>query len=897
MISQSGTSKPRLLFVSHETTLSGAPIQLFYLVRSLQQRGWAAVVTMPPDNAAEAGPLGAALRELGVECVPTPDRNSLVGFFRRFDLVVTNSLVSWAAIEAAHEAGVPALWYLHETRVALELVRHNPQITRALELPTLILTPTQQTAHIYEPLTRRPVEVLPYGIPEITNVATTGSDRAPMTFLVVGTYEHRKGQDVFVGAIEQLGEPIRASARFQMAGRKLDAVFHQSVNDRAARFANVEMLDGLDHEQSIARIAAADVLVCSSRDETMPIVIIEAMALGKAVISADVGGISEWLRDGMNGLLVERENPAALAAAIASCIADRYFVARLGAAARRTFVRHFSIDRLVEQFTAVVDRVRNAGPAVVSGRQRSYRDWVAAYDTITAAQRVSLSRSVRALRHQPLISILLPVYNPDLKLLDEAITSVRDQIYPKWQLCIADDASSTAGAREFLEEAASGDDRINVIFRATNGHISACSNSALSLAKGEWCALLDQDDLLAPQALVSVAAEIAQHENAALIYSDEDKIDLEGMRSNPFFKTDWDPEFFLGQNYFNHLGLYRSALLREIGGFREGYEGSQDYDVALRCWERVQPDQIRHIPQILYHWRTAPGSLAERADAKPYAKEAARRALADHLLRSEINGDAVPCPENIESHRVTYHVSDEAWPLVSVLVDSRSCFNQVGKESRLREATDYPFLEINAWNSGADSARGEILAFVDGVIEPLYAGWLKELVSQVLRPGIGVIGARIWNSDDNLEHGGFVLGVGGSTAAAFRGVPRGHAGYFNRLFLQRGCSAVSRRCMVVRKDVFDKVGGFDANDINDVLADAEFCLRVQRCGFKVLWTPYADVRSSSSVDLRSSLPELVALQQRWADRLLHDPFYSPNLSLLPPGYELAFPPRNHGGTG
>jgi glycosyltransferase involved in cell wall biosynthesis len=202
---------------------------------------------------------------------------------------------------------------------------------------------------------------------------------------------------------------------------------------------------------------------------------------------------------------------------------------------------------------------------------------------------------------------------------------VRAQIYENWELCIADDASTNASIAPALKQYAAADSRIKLTFRARNGHIAACSNSALELTTGEWVALLDQDDFLAEHALAIVAATIINYPEAGLIYSDEDKVDGSGTRCRPFFKPDWNPELLLGQNYISHLGIYRRSLLSEIGGFREGYEGAQDYDLALRCAERLRPDQIRHIPRVLYHWRMAEGSVAAAAEAKSYAPEAARR--------------------------------------------------------------------------------------------------------------------------------------------------------------------------------------------------------------------------------------------------------------------------------
>jgi len=212
----------------------------------------------------------------------------------------------------------------------------------------------------------------------------------------------------------------------------------------------------------------------------------------------------------------------------------------------------------------------------------TYLEWLERFATITPESRERLRDRILQLQHGPLISILLPTYNSDLEFLRRAITSVRRQIYENWELCLADDASTNAGIKTLLVDFVGADHRIKVIFREENGHISACSNSALSLAHGEWCALLDQDDELAENALAEIALEIGRSPDATIIYSDEDFLDANDVRSNPFFKPDWNPELFLGQNYLNHLGVYRTSLLREIGGFREGLEGSQDYDLALR---------------------------------------------------------------------------------------------------------------------------------------------------------------------------------------------------------------------------------------------------------------------------------------------------------------------------
>jgi len=566
----------------------------------------------------------------------------------------------------------------------------------------------------------------------------------------------------------------------------------------------------------------------------------------------------------------------------------------------------------------------------------SYAAWVKQFDTIGARERIAFRRDLRSLRRHPLISIVMPVYNPDLGYLSSAIDSVRSQIYERWELCIADDASTDASVARLLKQYALADSRIKVTFRERNGHIAACSNSALELTTGEWVALLDQDDLLSEYALAVVAATIGEHPEAGLIYSDEDKIDLSGARCCPFFKPDWNPELLLGQNYISHLGIYRHALLREIGGFREGYEGSQDYDLALRCVEKLGPNEIKHIPRILYHWRMAEGSAAAAADAKSYAPEAARRALTDHLRRTKIAGAVVACPENREWYRVVYDLRPP-FPLVSVIIPTR---NQLALLQRcvmtVREKTNYTPIEIvivdngstdpethaflrdlaqapsvqiltdpgefnfsRLINRGVRVARGEILALVNNDIETEKSSWLREMVSHAIRPEVGAVGARLWYPDGTLQHAGVVLGLHGVASHAFQRFPAQPVSPMNRTFvLSQNYSAVTAACMVLRKTIFDDLGGFDENLPNN-FNDVEFCLRLRARGWQVIWTPYADLihhesasrgRDFGSAEHAQLLRETAYMYEKWGEQLQCDPFYSPNLSHSL-GFTLSWPPR------
>jgi len=562
---------------------------------------------------------------------------------------------------------------------------------------------------------------------------------------------------------------------------------------------------------------------------------------------------------------------------------------------------------------------------------RSYAAWVKEFDTVGARERIVLRRDLRALRQHPLISVVMPVYNPDLAHLSSAIDSVRSQIYENWELCIADDASTDVSVAPTLKQYATADPRIKVTFRQCNGHIAACSNSALELATGEWVALLDQDDLLAEHALAIVAATIGQYPDAGLIYSDEDKIDQSGARCCPFFKPDWNPELLMGQNYINHLGIYRRALLGEIGGFREGYEGAQDYDLALRCAEKLQPAQIKHIPRVLYHWRMAEGSAAAVATAKPYAPPAARRAIADHLKRRNVSADVVACPENKEWNRVIYGLP-RPWPLVSIIVPTRDQVTLLRRcLASIRQNTDYSPIEIvivdngskepethaflgdlareanihiltdpdefnfsRLINRGAGVARGEILALVNNDVETEKSDWLREMVSHAVRPEVGAVGARLWYPDGRLQHAGVVLGLHGVASHAFQRFPAQPISPMNRTFvLSQNYSAVTAACMVTRKTIFDDLGGFDENlphNFNDV----DFCVRLRERGWQIIWTPYANLihhesasreRDSASARRAQLSREATYMQEKWSQQLWRDPFYNPNLS-----HSLAFTP-------
>lgn len=568
---------------------------------------------------------------------------------------------------------------------------------------------------------------------------------------------------------------------------------------------------------------------------------------------------------------------------------------------------------------------------------RDYSAWVQSFGTVTPERAAALRQRLDSLPAdaRPLISVLVPVYNAPERWLARAIESVREQVYERWELCIADDASTAPHVRPLLEQAASADPRIRITFRQSNGHISAASNSALELARGEFVALLDHDDELPPDALAEVILQLAQAPDADLVYSDEDKIDEQGRRHTPYFKPDYLPDLLLGQNCISHLSVYRTKVVRAVGGFRLGYEGSQDWDLALRVAERVSPDRVRHIPKILYHWRTVSGSTAVAVSEKNYSVDAARRALSDHLKRQ---GSEAEVRRVAGDHwQIVYPVPDPA-PLVSVIIPTRNAaglvrtcvasilarteyprfeiilvdnqsddpaalalFADLGREAEVRVLRyDQPFNFSAINNFAARQARGEVLCFLNNDIEVITGRWLDELVSQAMRPGIGAVGAMLYYPDNTIQHAGVVLGLGGVANHAFQHHRHGSDGYMNRARLTQNYSAVTGACLTVRRQWFESVGGFNERDLPVAFNDIDLCLRLRAAGHLTVWTPFAELYHHESASRGSDETpekrerfgrEIEYMQRTWGELLARDPAYNPNLSLDLLGWALAWPPR------
>lgn len=572
-------------------------------------------------------------------------------------------------------------------------------------------------------------------------------------------------------------------------------------------------------------------------------------------------------------------------------------------------------------------------------KRRSYADWVANYDTLTAEDRRLIRSGVAALRAPPLISILVPAYATPEPLIRAAIESVQAQLYPHWEMCVVDDASPGEGLWALLRAYADADPRIKVTRRGANGGISAATNTALEMARGDYVALMDHDDILPEHALYEVAAALDRDPDLALLYSDEDRLDADGARSEPYFKPDFNYELLLRQNLVSHLGVYRRDVIVELGGLRSGFDGSQDWDLALRVVERVGRERIHHIPAVLYHWRQAGDQSSFSSSHLARCADAARRAVEEHLARTGQVARVAPDPR-LSGWLSVSRLPPAPKPMVSVIVPTRDRVDLLEQCVRgVLESTDYHPLELvivdngstepealalldrvrkdrrvqvierpepfnfsRLNNIGAAHARGEILVLLNNDISMIRRDWLYELVANVVLPEVGAVGARLLYPNGALQHGGVVLGVGGAPPVAGHlctGASRLDPGYLGHLALPRNVSAVTAACLAIRRSVYEEVGGLDES-IAVAFNDVDLCLRLRARGYEIVWDSGAELYHHESASRGSDVAgpdqarfqgEVDFMRTRWGDVLDSDPFFNPNFDRGTCDYSLAFPPH------
>jgi glycosyltransferase involved in cell wall biosynthesis len=538
-----------------------------------------------------------------------------------------------------------------------------------------------------------------------------------------------------------------------------------------------------------------------------------------------------------------------------------------------------------------------------------YRRWVKEH-TPGPAELQSMRAEGEAMTDGPLISVLTPVYDVDERWLRACIASVRNQAYPRWELCLVDDASPSPHVARVLEEEAKQDARVRFQRRQRNGGIATASNDALAMARGEYVALLDHDDELAPEALLEVARRVIADPGLDLVYSDEDKLDSAGRRIGAFFKPDWSPELLRSMNYVCHLGVYRRRILEELGGFRPGFDGSQDYDLVLRFTERT--NRIAHVPAVLYRWRQIPGSVAGSGQAKPYAYEAGRRALEESVARCGEKAEVIQLKPG--RYRVRYAIEGD--PLVSVIIPTKdhprllaACLDsldhtcagrsleilvvdngssspkalrqleEVARRHRvIRDPSPFNWAALN--NRAAHQARGDYLLFLNDDVEALEPGWLDAMLEQAQRPDVGAVGAKLLFPGGTIQHAGVVLGLGGAAGHLFTGSPGHRPGYFDLANVVREVSAVTGACMLVSRRLFEEVGGFDEK-LGVAYNDTDFCIRLLQLGRRNLFTAHATLMHRESATRGNLHPaeDEREMRRKWGHLLAADPWYNRNLSL------------------
>ncbi|WP_426688346.1 glycosyltransferase family 2 protein [Rhodanobacter ginsengiterrae] len=558
----------------------------------------------------------------------------------------------------------------------------------------------------------------------------------------------------------------------------------------------------------------------------------------------------------------------------------------------------------------------------------TYERWLRLYEPALPVRAATIG--------EHLVSILLPVYNTPERWLRRCLDSVLAQSCGQWELCVADDASIEPHVRTVLEEYAGREPRMSLCLREHNGHISAASNSALAMARGDFVALLDHDDELHPHAVAHIVESLREHPQWQLIYTDEDKIDAEGRRYDPYFKPDWDPDLLCGQNCISHLGIYSRALVVALGGFRQGLEGSQDWDLALRCSEHLQANQIGHIPAVLYHWRAVAGSTALAADQKGYAHHAGLRALREHFARRneaaevcEIDGlpglfrvrhplaaplprisIVIPTRDRVDLLRrcVESIVDRSTYPDYEIVVvdnqssepDSLTYLAALAERPRVRVLRyDQPFNYSAINNQAVLECSSELICLLNNDIEVISPGWLEELASHAMRPQVGAVGAMLYYPNETIQHAGVMTGVHGVAAHPYCGMPRGHAGQMARARLVQQMSAVTAACLMVRRAAYQQVEGLDPS-LQVAFNDVDFCLRLRQQGYRNVWTPFAELYHHESASRghedtpekrRRFSREVSFMKHRWGSQLERDPAYNPNLTLSGEPFTLAFPPR------
>ena len=565
----------------------------------------------------------------------------------------------------------------------------------------------------------------------------------------------------------------------------------------------------------------------------------------------------------------------------------------------------------------VVSKVKTA-----STREIPYQKWIVRH--LPGSKELEKQRRTK-FEYQPKISIVVPLYKTPEKYLRQLVDTVKAQTYPNWELCLSDGSGADSPIRKLLESLASSDERIKVIFHEKPLQISENTNAGIEAATGDYIAFADHDDELTPHALFQCVKALNENRDIRILYSDEDKMSMDGHKFfQPHFKPDYNPDLLCTVNYICHLFVVDREIISQVGMLRKEFDGAQDYDFIFRCVETVKPEQIYHIPRILYHWRCHEDSTAENPESKTYAFEAGKRAIEEHYKRTGINAEVLQ-GEFLGLYRTRF-IRDHD-PLISIIIpnkdhiaDLKRCMDSIDKKSTYQNY-EYIIVENNSteeetfqyykkleaenpkahvvyWdrefnysainNYGATFAKGEYILLLNNDTEIINEDCLEQLLGYCMRSDVGAVGARMYYEDDTIQHAGVVIGFGGIAGHCFVLQPRGTTGYCHRIICAQDYSAVTAACMMVKREAFDKVHGL-SEEFQVAFNDIDFCLRLGKAGYLVVYNPYAELYhyESKSRGLEDT-PEKVArfnreiasFEKHWPEILRDgDPYYNPNLTL------------------
>jgi GT2 family glycosyltransferase len=560
-------------------------------------------------------------------------------------------------------------------------------------------------------------------------------------------------------------------------------------------------------------------------------------------------------------------------------------------------------------FKKLFGRGRARSAAVPAAEERpalpSYHDWRLAH--LPGEADLAHMRKQAQMLQGPRISVVMPVYNTPAIFLEEAVASLRAQVYRNWELIAVDDGSTQLHVRPLLEKLRDQDPRITLFYMPANEGIVAASNAGLRIAGGEIIALLDHDDWLEPDALFEIAK--AALAGGDFIYTDEDKVDEAGYFSQPFFKPDWDSDGLLSCNYCCHFTAIKRSLIEEIGGFRAGFDGAQDYDLILRATEKAR--KIVHIPRAVYHWRITAQSTAHRASAKPEAITAGARALSDAIKRRGLDATVETAPGGAR-YRVKYRIREPK--KISVLIPTRdrlellsrcveslvahtdwaSCEIVIVDNGSTDPATlrylaqtkhkvlkyEGPFNFAAICNFGVRETDGDWILLLNNDTEFTDPAWLSAMAEHVQRPEIGAVGAMLLFPNGLVQHAGVVLTERDVAAHAYMNFPADSMENGGQLQMSRGYSIVTAACMLVRREVYQKLGGLDEVNYAVAYNDVDFCLRLREAGYNVVYTPFARIihhESASRGYGKGNPREAKTMRERWASLITSDPFSNPNI--------------------